>query len=124
MPGPKRDERRAAEAVRLYAGGLTVREVAAEVGASDRTVRKWLAGQLRRAGAPQRPDVRDERILELRAAPHDPEREARGLPRATPMSYARIGRLVGMSPTGVRMRHYALTGRERPDRAPEMGGRP
>ena len=56
-------------------------------------------------GPRPRADVRDSLILDLR------DREA--------LSFAAIGRRVHMSPTGARMRYYALTGRERPERTRE-----
>jgi hypothetical protein len=67
------------------------------------------AENLRRAGRASQPgprgraDVSAERIRRLHEEEH--------------MSFAQVGELVGMSKTGVRMRYYALTGRERPDRA-------
>lgn len=99
----KRDDSRAAEASRLYRAGLDTRAVAAQLGADPRTVARWLGDDVRRRGPRGRVDVRDAKILDL----HDRE----GL------SFEEIGRRVGMSKTGVRMRYYALIGRSRPDRA-------
>lgn len=57
---------------------------------------------LQRRGPRKRPDVRDSLIL--------------GLKDDDGLSFAEIADRVHMSATGVRMRYYALTGRERPDR--------
>jgi hypothetical protein len=54
-------------------------------------------------GARKRGDVRDDLILDLK------DREG--------LSFEEIGRRVHMSKTGALMRYYALTGRERPERA-------
>jgi hypothetical protein len=110
-------EARVAEAKRLYRLGLGTRAVAAQMEVDPRTVGRWLGDETRRPGPRQRAGVTDRRILELRTVRPDPEREAKGLPPRRPMPFAEIGRLVGMSKTGVRMRYYALTGRPRPDRS-------
>ena len=55
----------------------------------------------RPAGHPKRADVSDEDILRL---------------RGLGLSWQAIALETGMSRTGVRLRHGALTGRERPDR--------
>jgi len=111
-----RDDSAAARAAALYAGGCTAPEIAGALGVTERTVRRWLAGQLRRPGPRPRADVRDEKILALRAPDPGPEREARGLPPRKPASFAEIAAATGMSRTGARMRYYALTGRQRPGR--------
>ena len=98
-----RDEARVTEARRLYGLGLTTYAIAAQVDADPRTVQRWLGDDIGPRGPRKRPDVRDRLVLDLR------DRE--GLP------FAEIARRVHMSRTGVRMRYYALTGRERPDRA-------
>ena len=103
-----RDSRRVCEARRLYAAGMTARELAAHFGVHERTVRVWLGEQVRRTGPRGRTDIADEKILALRD-----ESAAEG---GRPLSFAEIGRQLGMSKTGVRMRYYALTGRQRPDR--------
>lgn len=105
-----------AEARRLYHLGLSTYAVAAQVGRDARTVQRWLAGETRRRGPRGRLDVTDQRILDLRTVVSDPEREAKGLPPAKPVSFAEIAALVGMSKTGVRNRYYTLIGRPRPDR--------
>ena len=93
---------RIAEARRRYRGGESTWDLAAAMHVDQRTVRRWLADEVRRRpGRPARPDVRDAKILGL---------------RKEGLSYAEIGRRIGMSPTGVRMRHYALISRARPDR--------
>lgn len=111
----KHDESRT-EATRLYRLGLDTRAVAAQVGADPRTVARWLGDEVRRRGPRGRADVRDQKILDLR----DRSATAEG---GQPMSFEAIGRAVGMSKTGVRMRYYALTGRTRPDRQPGGGAR-
>jgi len=93
-----RDEAQVGEAQRLYRLGLSTRAVAAQLGVDPRTVARWLGDETRRRGPASRPDVRDAKILAL---------------RGEGMSYAEIGRRVHMSATGVRMRHYQLTGRVR-----------
>lgn len=112
-----RNEALASRAAELYAGGCTAREIAGALGVTEGTVRRWLAGALRRPGRRPRASAEDDAlILELRSVGPDPEREALGLPPRKPMSFAEIGQAVGMSKTGVRMRYYQLTGRQRPDR--------
>lgn len=93
----------AARAVKLYMGGCTGREVGAALGVDDTTVISWVGEAARRRGPRGRGDVADELILRLR------NQEC--------LSYAAIAETVGMSTSGVRMRYYALTGRQRPDRA-------
>jgi hypothetical protein len=99
-----RDEGRVAVAKRLYGLGLTTYAIAAQVGGDPRTVQRWVADVIQPRGPRKRPDVQDALILELRS----------GWPV---VSFAAIAAEVGMSPTGARMRYYALTGRERPERA-------
>jgi AraC-like DNA-binding protein len=98
----KIDESLVAEARHLGGQGLTSYAIAGRLGVDPTTVQRWLGGN-RRRGPQGRTDVRDALILEL----HDRES----------LSFAEIARRVHMSPTGVRMRYYSLTGRERPDRA-------
>ena len=94
------DERRRAHAARLYAGGASTRQIAGQIGVHRSTVTRWLAGAARPRGP--RPDrTADGTILRMR------EQGA---------SYAAIAAQVGMSASGVRWRHHALTGRPRPDR--------
>jgi hypothetical protein len=97
------DPERVAEARRLHGLGLTTRAIAAQVGVDPKTVQRWTADLARPRGARKRPDVSDDLILDLK------DRE--GLP------FAETGRRVHMSKTGARMRYYAATGRERPERA-------
>jgi len=97
-----RDEARVAEAHRLYGQGLDTRAIAGEMRADPRTVQRWLADVIRPRGPRKRPDVRDSLIRDLK------DREG--------LSFEEIGRRVHMSKTGARMRYYAATGRERPDR--------
>lgn len=99
----KRDEARVAEAQRLYGLGLTTRTIAAELEADPRTVQRWLEDITGPPGPRRRGDVRDEQILDLK------DREG--------LSFEEIGRRVHMSKTGARMRYYALTGRQRPERS-------
>jgi len=99
----KRDEARVAEAKRLYGLGLTTAAIGTQMHVDPRTVQRWLDGLTGPRGPRKRPDARDELILDLR--------DRGGL------SFAEIGRRVHMSKTGARMRYYALTGRERPERA-------
>jgi hypothetical protein len=99
----QRDEARVTEAKRLYGLGLTTYAIAAQVHADPRTVQRWVADAIQPRGPRPRPDVRDQLVLGLR------DREG--------LSYAEIGRRVHMSTTGARMRYYALTGRQRPERA-------
>lgn len=89
----KRDESRAAEAVRLYRLGLDTRAVAAQLGADPRTVARWVGDEVRRRGSRGRLDVRDQRIADL---------------RAEGLSFEKIARRVHMSKTGVRKRVAAL----------------
>jgi len=96
-----RDEARIAAAARLYLSGMTRQQVARQMAVNDSTVSRWLAGVIRPRGPRKRPDVRDDLILDLKD---------QGL------SFEEIGRRVHMSKTGARMRYYAATGRERPDR--------
>jgi AsnC-type helix-turn-helix domain len=105
-----RDEAQVAEAKRLYHRGLDTRAIAAQMGKDPRTVARWLGDEVRRPGPRGRLDVTDQRILDLR----DRSATTEG---AGPMSFEEIARMVGMSKTGVRMRYYQLTGRQRPDRA-------
>ena len=98
----KRDEARVAEAKRLYGLGLTTYAVAAQIGADPSTVRRWVGDLTRRRGPRGRLDVADHLILDLK------DREG--------LSFREIARRVHMSPTGARMRYYALMGRERPER--------
>jgi hypothetical protein len=99
----KTDAGRIAEAARLYhSARLTEAEVARVLRVNERTVRRWLAGTTRRTGPRGRTEVKDRAILDFR------QREG--------LSFAEIARRTGMSTTGARMRYYALTGRERPDR--------
>jgi hypothetical protein len=99
----QRDEARVAEAKRLYGLGLTTYAIAGQLGADPRTVQRWLGPDLLNSPGPRpRPDVRNSAILDLR------DREG--------LSFGEIGRRVHMSKTGARMRYYALTGRERPER--------
>jgi len=114
------DEGRRARARELYAAGATEREIAGALSASTSSVRRWLDGAPKRPPGPRASSGADQRILELRHPPRDPERAARGLPAARPASFAEIARLTGMSRTGARMRYYALTGRKRPDRPPRL----
>ena len=109
------DPAQVTEAKRLYGLGLTTYAIAAQVHADPRTVQRWLEDVIGPRGPRPRPDVRDQLVLDLR------DREG--------LSYAEIGRRVHMSTTGARMRYYALTGRERPERAKApapigLGGRP
>ena len=97
-----KDESRVAEAARLYLSGMTRDQVARELHVEGPTVGRWLAGIIRPRGPRKRADVRDDRILELR------DRDG--------LSFAELGRRVGMSKTGARMRYYAITGRERPEK--------
>ena len=97
-----RDKAQVAEAKRLYDLGLTTSSIAAQVDADPRTVQRWLANVIAKRGPRKRADVRDELILDLK------DREG--------LSFEEIGRRVHMSKTGARMRYYALTGRERPER--------
>ncbi|MGH8921371.1 MAG: hypothetical protein ACRD0H_24050 [Actinomycetes bacterium] len=99
-----RDEAKVTEAKRLYGLGLTTAAIAAQLGTDPRTVQRWLGDAVRPRGPRKRPDVQDQLILELRS----------GCPVA---SFRDIAAEVGMSPTGVRNRYYALTGRERPGRS-------
>jgi hypothetical protein len=99
----QRDEAKVAEARRLYGLGLTTYAIAAQVHADPRTVQRWLGDLIRPAGPRKRADVRADAVLDLR------DREG--------LNWAEIGRRVGMSRTGARMRYYALIGRERPERA-------
>lgn len=117
-----RNEAQVTEARRLYRLGLDSYAVAAQIGANPRTVQRWLAGETRRRGPRGRVDVTDQRILDLRKVTPDPEREAKGLPPAKPVSFAEIAALTGMSKTGVRNRYYALTSRPRPDRVKRKAG--
>lgn len=105
----KRDEYRAARAVALYSSGQTTREIAAALEADPRTIARWVGEDVRRRGPRGRTDVRDQRILDLR----DRSATTEG---GQPVSFAEIGRVVGMSTTGVRLRYWALTGRPRPGR--------
>jgi hypothetical protein len=99
----KTDTDRIAEAARLYhSAHLTEAEVARVLLVNERTVRRWLDGTTRRTGPRGRTEVKDQAVLDFR------DREG--------LSFAEIGRRTGMSTTGARMRYYALTGRERPDR--------
>jgi len=100
-----RDEARAAEARRLHGLGLTTRAIAAQLGADPATVGRWTADLARPRGPRKRADVL---ILELR------DREG--------LSFEEIARRAHMSKTGARMRYYALTGRERPERAKTTEG--
>lgn len=96
------------EAVRLYHSlRLTEAEVARVMQVSERTVRRWLAGTARSTGPRRRTSVNDTLILDLK------DREG--------LSFAEIGRRAGLSKTGARMRYYALTGRERPERRKQPG---
>ena len=98
----RRDSTQVQEAARLYASGKTSREIGAELGRAPRTIERWLGDAARRRGPRPRADVKDQLILDLK------DREG--------LSFAEIGRRVHMSTTGARMRYYALTGRDRPDR--------
>lgn len=102
------DQAKVAEAARLYhALSLTEAEVARVMQVSERTVRRWLAGTARRTGPRARSDVNDALILDLKD---------QGL------SFRAIALRVHMSKTGARLRYYALTGRERPDRPKTAAG--
>lgn len=98
----KRVETLITEAKRLYGLGLTTRAIAAQLDVDPRTVQRWLADVIQHRGPRKRPDVQDAAILDLK------DREG--------LSFEEIGRRVHMSKTGTRMRYYALTGRERPER--------
>jgi hypothetical protein len=102
-----RDQAQVDEARRLYRLGLDTRTAAAALGVAPSTVARWLGDETRRRGPRGRLDVRDRRILDLRDCES--------------LSFEAIGRRVGMSKTGARMRYYAVTGRTRPERtrAPE-----
>lgn len=102
-----RDEALIAEAARMYLPppdglGMTRDQVARALHVEGPTVGRWLAGIIRPRGPRKRADVRDDRILELR------DRDG--------LSFAEVGRRVGMSKTGARMRYYAITGRPRSKR--------
>jgi transposase-like protein len=93
------------DAIRAYRKGATVREVAAEHGVHEHTIRRWLAAddvERRRGGPRGRTDVTDAEIVEGRAAG---------------MTWLEIADSVGMSKTGVRMRWLAIHGEPRPERA-------
>lgn len=63
----KLDQAAVAKASRLYhTQKLTVREVAKIMDVDERTVRRWLAGTLRRRGQRGRVDVSDAKVVALR----------------------------------------------------------
>jgi DNA-binding transcriptional regulator YiaG len=106
----QRDESRITEAVRLYhEERLTRDEVARRLGVRGRTVSYWLDGEARSRGRRKREDVSDDEILALRDQDH--------------LSFREIALTTGLSKTGVRMRYYSLTGRQRPDRPGAVVGR-
>lgn len=85
-----------------YAAGATTREIADSLGVSPTMVSRWVGPDaLRRTGPRGRADVRDARIVELRDAG---------------MSFAEIGRRVGMSKSGVTHRYRIATEGARRDR--------
>jgi hypothetical protein len=87
-----------------YQAGATTREIAAEHGVHEATIRQWLAREAiarRRTGPRGRLDVTDELILEL---------------REVGLSYREIALDVGMSKSGARQRWLAASGQPRPGR--------
>lgn len=74
----QQDKSRVAEASRLYhSGGLSVHEVAKVMGIDEKTVRRWLAGTLRRTGPRGRTDVGDPKIIVMLRAGAEPTEIAR-----------------------------------------------
>lgn len=93
----------AQRAARAYRAGATLREVAAERGVHESTVRGWLRAEAvaaRRLGPRGRLDVADGLILGLR--------DVDGL------SWQDVADAVGMSKSGVRSRYAVATGQGRP----------
>jgi hypothetical protein len=107
-----RDAAKVAEALRLYHDeGLTRDEIALRMRVRGSTVSRWLDGTARPRGPrPTTTPETDALIIELRSG-------------AVPVPFPALAEEVGMSPTGVRNRYYALTGRPRADRrkTPQTG---
>lgn len=97
------EDSRRREAARLYACGLTAREVAAEVGIDNTTVLRWVRddddhGGTRRRGPRGYTDIPDAQIVELRDSYH--------------LGWRALAATVGMSRSGVQARYLrATTGR-------------
>lgn len=106
----RRNEALVAEARRLHRLGLTTRTIAERMDKDPRTIARWTADMARPRGPrPSTSAETDALIVELRSG-------------AVQVPFAAIAEEVGMSKTGVRMRYYALTGRERPERHKTTGG--
>jgi hypothetical protein len=90
------DTARTEQARRMYAGGLTTRQIGAQLETDPTTVARWLGDDLRRRGARPRPDVTDERVRELRFG-------------AEKLSYEAIAARTGLSKTAVRQRIARLS---------------
>lgn len=99
----KRNEARAAEAVRLYSTGLTCRQVARKLLADPRSVAGWVGDDLRKRGTRPRTDVTDEQVWSLRFGEK--------------LSYEAIHVRTGLSKTAVRKR-IARMGREAYESSP------
>ncbi len=66
-PGPKRDEELFLLTSWLFAGGASIKEIAKDLGLSERTVGKWLReirDSLANAPTPQRPPLRGKVVIE------------------------------------------------------------
>ncbi|MGH3190672.1 MAG: hypothetical protein ACRDOL_26105 [Streptosporangiaceae bacterium] len=95
---------KAAEAARLYASGLSSREVGAALGVDGTTIVRWLGGSTRPRGRRPRPGTADTAVV--RAL------EDRRL------SWAEVSARTGLTRTGARKRYKGITGREPPHRLP------
>ena len=103
-----RDERRAAEAVRLYSSGLTCRQVARKLLADPRSVAGWVGDDLRKRGTRPRTDVTDAQVWELRYGEEKCSYEE--IARRTTLSKTAVRKRINrMGPGGVRVqpvKHY------------------
>lgn len=84
-----------------YRAGATTREIADGMAVSPTTVARWV-GELRRTGPRGYTGVPDSRIVVL---------------RESGLSFAEVGRRVGMSKTGVQHRYRIATEGARRDRS-------
>lgn len=90
------------QAARAYQAGRTLREIAADLGVDNTTVRRWLSAEgvtTRRRGQRGRAEALTSRIVDL---------------RDQGWSWVDIAAEVGMSQTGIRKRYAQATDAVRP----------
>lgn len=88
--GRRRDPAKVGQARDLYRAGSSAREIGAKMGVHPTTIQRWLAGEMRPAGAP-RAAVPDEEIAAMREQEH--------------LTFAEIGRRAALSRAGASKRY-------------------